>query len=99
MRLNDYLIIVDREGKDHIQRRCGYLICDANKNFKEHALLIESSLKKIGPLADMSAKAAQFVFREFCCPNCATLLSTEFALKGENILYDIELKPTPTGGR
>jgi acetone carboxylase gamma subunit len=75
------------------------LICDANENFKEHVLLIESPVNKIGPLADISGKAGQFVFREFCCPDCATLLSTEFALKGENILYDIELKPTARGGR
>jgi len=99
MRVNDYLAIVDRKGKHLIQCRCGYSICDANKNFKEHVLLIESPLKKIGPLADMSGKGTQFVFREFCCPNCAVLLTTEFALVGEAMLHDIELKQKPTGSQ
>jgi len=99
MRINDYLTIIDRNGKDLIQCRCGHLICDANKNFKEHVLLIESSLKKIGPLADISGKGTGFVFREFCCPNCAKLLTTEFALKDEAILHDVELKPKPIGGQ
>ena len=99
MRLNDYLTIVEQGGNSVIQCRCGYVICAAEKNFKEHVLLIESPLKKIGPLADISGKGDGFVFREFCCPDCATLLSTEFALKGESILYDIELKPAVTGGR
>lgn len=99
MRITDYLTVIDREGTDFIQCRCGYLICDLHENFKKHVLLIESPIKKIGPLADMSGQGTQFVFREFCCPNCATLLATEFALKGEAILHDIELKPKSIGGR
>ncbi|MGH7835441.1 MAG: acetone carboxylase subunit gamma [Candidatus Binatia bacterium] len=93
MRMTDYLTIVDRQGKQVIECRCGYSICASEKNFKEHALLIESPVNKIGPLADISGRATQFVFREFCCPSCATLLTTEFALKDEPILHDIELKP------
>jgi acetone carboxylase gamma subunit len=91
--MSDCLTVVDRQGKPAIECRCGYSICAAEKNFKEHALLIESPVNKIGPLADISGRAAQFVFREFCCPNCAALLTTEFALRGEPILHDIELKP------
>lgn len=99
MRITDCLSIADREGKCGIQCRCGHWICAANENFKENVLLLESPITKIGPLADMSGQGTQFVFREFCCPNCAGLLTTEFALKGEPILYDIELKPKSIGGR
>jgi acetone carboxylase gamma subunit len=93
MRLTDSLQIVDCKGKRLIGCRCGYVLCEAHRNFKEHALLIESPINKVNPLADLSGHGTQFVFREFCCPNCAVLLTTEFALKGEAILHDVELKP------
>jgi N-methylhydantoinase B len=96
MRMSGYLTIVDRAGARFVQCRCGRLLCAAEKNFKEHVLLIESPIKKISPLADSSGRGSQFIFREFCCPGCATLLATECALKGEAILHDIELKPAPT---
>jgi acetone carboxylase gamma subunit len=95
--MSGYLNIVDREGQPVIECRCGHVICAAEKNFKEHVLLIESPVSKVGPLADLSGRATQFVFREFCCPSCATLLTTEFALKGEPILRDIELKQAVAG--
>lgn len=92
MGVSDYLSIVEESGRYLIQCRCGHRVCDADKNYKEHVLLIESPLTKISPLADISGKGFGFVFREFCCPNCATLLGTEVSLKDDPILHDIELK-------
>jgi len=92
MRMSDHLGVVEANGRYFIRCGCGYRICDAGRNFKEHVLLIESPLKKVSPLADLTGQGSAFVFREFCCPNCATLLSTEISLKDDPILHDIELK-------
>lgn len=94
MRMTGYLTIVEENGRDVIQCRCGYSICGVEQNFKEHVLLIESPLAKVGPLSDVSRKGSSFVFREFCCPECATLLTTEVAMKDEPILHDIQLQYT-----
>jgi acetone carboxylase gamma subunit len=34
----------------------------------------------------------RFVFRQFYCPGCAALLNTEVALRGEPILWDVEIR-------
>ena len=93
MRMTGYLSIVEENGRDVIQCKCGYSICGGEQNFKEHVLLIESPLEKVGPLSDVGRKGGSFVFREFCCPECATLLATEVAMKDEPILHDIQLQP------
>jgi N-methylhydantoinase B len=92
MRLTGYLSVVEENGQDRIQCKCGYSICDGEQNFKEHVLLIESPLTKVGPLADVGRRGSSFVFREFCCPECATLLTTEIALRDEPVLHDIQLQ-------
>ena len=94
MRMTGYLSIVEEKGRDLVQCKCGHSICSAEQNFKEHVLLIESPLSKVSPLADISRKGSAFVFREFCCPECATLLATEVSMRDEPILHDIELKVT-----
>ncbi|HKZ50315.1 MAG TPA: acetone carboxylase subunit gamma [Dehalococcoidia bacterium] len=97
MRVNEYLEVAEEGGNPFIRCRCGYRVCAADENFKAHVLMIESPLHKAGPLADVYSEGEMFVFREFCCPGCATLLATEVALRGDPILWDIQLEVP--GGR
>jgi N-methylhydantoinase B len=94
MRMTGYLSIVEENGKHLVRCKCGCSICDAEQNFKEHVLLTESPLSKVSPVADLNKKGSSFVFREFSCPECATLLATEVSMRDEPILHDIELKVT-----
>jgi N-methylhydantoinase B len=74
-------------------RYCGEDICEVSDSYKEHAIQRRSDL--LGAVALMPDTAtyvdAEFEFREFYCPGCATLIETEIALVGDSLLRDTEL--------
>ncbi len=90
--LNEYLQIADERGKRVIRCKCGYTLGPASDNYKAFALKAESPIQKAGPNVNPCRVGNdKFVFREFCCPGCSTLLGTEIALKGAPLLWDIQL--------
>ncbi|MFC1926672.1 acetone carboxylase subunit gamma [Chloroflexota bacterium] len=91
-RINEYLKITGKNGEQVMQCRCGHILGPANHNYKEMSLMLESQVENIGPHIVSYDTLKEFVFRQFCCPNCQTLLATEIARKGEPILYDIQLR-------
>ena len=92
--LNEFLEIA-HDGERAMIRctRCGYDLCAANENHKLHALLHEGPVQEAGPHVNpYHLGGYKFVFRQFYCHNCLALINTEVALRGEPILWDVELK-------
>jgi acetone carboxylase gamma subunit len=75
-------------------KKCLHNLCSADENYKLHTALKEDSIKEANP---QNFDSRQFVdkdivFRKFYCPNCAVQLETEVNLKGENPIWDINIK-------
>ncbi len=92
MEINEYLKIAEIKGEKVIQCRCGHLVGPASENFKNHVLRKDFPLTKAGPWVATYKTNSPFVFREFYCPNCKTLLETEVALKQAPVLWDVQPK-------
>ncbi|MBI2919170.1 MAG: hydantoinase B/oxoprolinase family protein [Chloroflexi bacterium] len=94
----EYLMLGKRG--DHVVtfcRRCGHVFGPAQENYKRHALMAEYPLSRGGPVFASLDAGSQFVFREYCCPGCATLLEAEVNLRGSPPRWDVRLAPrTPT---
>ena len=93
--LNEFLDIVETDGGLRVIRctRCGYHLCPADENHKLHARLHEGPVQEAGPHVDpYHIGGDRFVFRQFYCPSCCALLNTEVALRGEPILWDVEIR-------
>jgi acetone carboxylase gamma subunit len=91
--VNEYLEVVEEGGKKVIRCRCGYIIGPAADNYKNNVLRNEAPLSKAGPFVNpYKIGGEKFVFRQFCCPGCFTLLDTEIALKGAPLLWDVQPK-------
>lgn len=93
-RINEYLEIIEEKGEKFIRCRCSYVISPAIENYKNHVLWNDFPLSKAGPYINpYKIGQDRFVFREFYCPKCLTLLDTEVALKGEQPLWDVQPIP------
>lgn len=89
-RINEYLLIDDSSGEPKVQcTKCQHVLCSAKENYKEHALVSENPLTKIGP---QYSKTRRFILREFYCPGCATMLDVEMCLKGSPPIWDVQLE-------
>ena len=75
-----------------IQCRCGWVLADASRNFKDGTLVEEGLVKEAGPYVNQFDVARRFVFRQFYCPGCLRRLETEVCLKDEPILHDVEVR-------
>ena len=92
VRLSEYLEIVDVKQKKVIRcRKCGHIFCSATENPKTHASVIETKLsdKKAGPyFPDPSPQlkhVENFILKEYVCPSCVTLFTSEIEEKGSPI--------------
>jgi N-methylhydantoinase B len=72
--------------------RCGHVLGDATRNFKEFTLLEEGPVHDAGLRVNPYGVGDRFVFRQFYCPGCLTRLETEVALKHEPVLWDIQIE-------
>lgn len=93
--LNEFLRIVENETGEKWVRcvRCENDICPVSENHRLHLLLEEGPVQAAGPHVNPHhLHGDKFVFRQFYCPHCVALLSTEVALRGESILWDIEVE-------
>jgi N-methylhydantoinase B len=76
-----------------VQCRCGWVLGDASRNFKDGTLVEEGWVKEAGPYVNQFDVAQRFVFRQFYCPGCLRRLETEVCLKDEPVLHDVEMRP------
>ena len=93
--LNEFLeIATAADGSKTIRcTRCGYDLCPATENHKLHARMHEGPVQEPGPYVNPHHLGGdKFVFRQFYCPNCMALINTEVALRGEPIVWDVQLK-------
>lgn len=89
-RIGEYLEIDGSSGQPEMKcRKCGHGLGPATENYKTHALIHERQLNALGPTY---SDTQRFVFREFYCPGCATLLCVDMTLKGSPILWDTQVK-------
>ena len=73
---------------------CGRDLGPLDQNFKDYCSVREGAVDSVGPgyasfAPDMMEKMC---FREFFCPGCGARLSTELARRGDDYLWDIELR-------
>ena len=90
-KINSSLSLVESEGKQVIQCKCGKVLCDAGENYKESALRCDGPLSDAGPERIFSGKyrgEERFVFRRFYCPSCLTVLETEVAPAEAPVIKD-----------
>lgn len=77
--------------------RCGHDLNDARKNYKEGTLVAERDMTEVHPPL-VTGQEYSFTpdndycrLLEFYCPNCATLLETEYLPPGHPITHEIEI--------
>jgi N-methylhydantoinase B len=86
-RISDTLAIHDSDAGLQYVCRCGHALGPASGNFKELCSMSELALQKAGPLINPhSVGQGRFVFRQFACPRCHTLLESEVAMTEDPIL-------------
>lgn len=90
-RLNESLMLVDGRDGSAIACRCGRLLCMADENYKNHIALKERPIEAAGPHVRPTPRAPKktFVWREFYCPECARLLTTEVALQEDPVFWEM----------
>jgi len=90
--ITEFLHVQDRpEGRVFVCR-CGRVLGDARRNFKEFTLIEEGPVHDAGLRVNPYRVGGRFVFRQFYCPACLLRLETEVALRDEPILWDIEIE-------
>jgi len=91
-RLNEYLRVVELADGDFIACRCGFVICKSSENYKAHVIRGDYPVETAGPHVKPSPRAPRkkFEWREFICPECGRLLTTEVALKEDPILWELD---------
>jgi N-methylhydantoinase B len=94
-RVSEYLVL--RDGRIAC-RMCGHDVCGETEDYKTGLCRTDLPLTRAnGLLADPARYVdAEFQYRLFACPSCATLVETEMARTTDPTLRDIELRPTVT---
>jgi N-methylhydantoinase B len=90
LQFHEYLEIVEHEGEKFIRcKKCSSILCSATQNYKTGAIQREVPPIKVTPY---SVNTEEFVARQYYCPGCATLLSTDVVRSDEPILWDLQPK-------
>ncbi len=71
--------------------KCGYIYGSIDRDPKETSLMRESPTLSLSQWNQFGA-SADFVIREFFCPECAHLISVEIRKKDDPLLFDTYLK-------
>lgn len=93
MRQLDIHLAIDDDRGVVVCRRCGEVICDADENYKLHALCDRKPLQDAGPLINDPKDYVdeEVEFRQFYCPGCGTLLENELILSELEPIHDKQL--------
>ncbi|MFC1919329.1 acetone carboxylase subunit gamma [Chloroflexota bacterium] len=98
IRVTEYLDI-NLESELWSCNRCDNKLGSARENYKEHCLVSERDPREIhNPFIDsapggciLSPDPEWCRLLEFYCPNCATMLETEYLPPGHPITHDLEI--------
>ena len=85
------------DGREVINCRCGHSICESTENYKTHVLMHEGTQDEAGPKKIFSGEykgEERFVFRQFYCPKCLTLLECEVIPRGSPPIQDFRISPS-----
>jgi len=63
--------------------RCGHVLCGAAEDPRQRALLVEEPMSALSPL-NVHGRNDDFIVREYCCPGCATVFSTDVQLRSDD---------------
>ncbi len=93
MRQLDIHLAVDDDRGVIVCRGCGEEICDADENYKLHALCDRKPLQEAGPLVNDPSDYVddEVEFRQFYCPGCGTLLENELIRADIEPVHDKQL--------
>ncbi len=69
---------------------CGHAIAPAQENWKHYARHATTTAAELSPRISLHVELDAV---RYACPSCARLLEVEIKLKGEEPLFDIEVKP------
>lgn len=74
---------------------CDEVLCGAAENYKEHVAVRTGPVTDAGPVftapEEIYEEPPSIEFRQFFCPNCATLFDYEVVPESEPVLHDVEL--------
>jgi len=92
IRIHESLILEwnSKEGKAKIEcLKCNTILCDASQNYKECVPYIDRDPREVN---HMLIDPDWMIYREYYCPNCATLLEVDPTPPSESHLWDINIK-------
>jgi N-methylhydantoinase B len=85
-------LVMLESGRKAYRCRCGELLAWGHENYKERASCVEGPIQDAGPLANpFRIGGDRFVYRKFSCPQCATLLEGEIAVRGAAYEWDTQI--------
>jgi N-methylhydantoinase B len=89
---NDNLAEVTRDGVRYLQcRHCGYEISRADQDYQGHLMMVEGKPEEAGPQIFAEPWRyidAKVVFRQYCCPGCATAFISQVVPENHPIHAD-----------
>jgi N-methylhydantoinase B len=78
-------------------RHCGEVLCEAERNYKEHSARIDTQLSEIDPEAFGHVEDRVFdldepvVYRMYACPSCGTTFENELTVESAPPIWDIAI--------
>lgn len=89
IRIHDSLEVYrSSEGIRIACRKCETDLCEGTSDYKAHVPFIDRNPADIN---HQLVKSEYMIYREYYCPNCATLLEVDPIVKGESDILDTEL--------
>jgi N-methylhydantoinase B len=86
--VGDVLRIVGTAGAAYTVCRCGYVLADANENWKAYAATHTADQADLGPHVRLHQELRS---RMYACPGCGLLLDVETSRCGDEPLHDMEV--------
>ncbi|WP_458204474.1 acetone carboxylase subunit gamma [Haladaptatus sp. NG-SE-30] len=89
----DANLAVDIDSRTIVCRNCDGELCDADENYKLHALCERKPVAEAGPLVNDPTEYVddELEFRQYYCPSCATLLTNEVIQAELEPIHDKQL--------
>ncbi|MBI3091998.1 MAG: hypothetical protein HYY96_15170 [Candidatus Tectomicrobia bacterium] len=93
LRIGEALEVAEQEGGlVLICNRCGHVYGPVSRDPKQGAVYREVPLAEVNPLNALSPRD-DMVCRQYFCPGCAVMISTNVHRRGDPHLPDMELAP------
>jgi len=92
--INDHVSLIRTADGPRYVCSCGQELAPQGMNFKYGCKVRESSVESLGPGFCSFAHhiQARMCFREFFCPRCGARLASEVARRGDDYLFDVDVR-------